>query len=51
MKRDKKSCKAAFERSLNSVHEMHIVFKNLSNINGDMIQKAWGLNIGEDTKQ
>ena len=27
---------------------MHIVFENLSNINRDMLQKAWGLNIGED---
>ena len=39
----------AFERLLNSVHETHIVFKNLSNINGDMLQKAWGLKIGEDS--
>ena len=29
------------------MHETHIVFKNLSNINGDMLQKAWGLNFGE----
>ena len=48
MKRDRKSGKAAFERLLNSVHETHIVFENLSNINRDMLQKAWGLNIGED---
>ena len=48
MKRDRKSCKAAFERLLNFVHETHIVFENLSNINRDMLQKAWGLNIGED---
>ena len=41
----------AFERLLNSVHETHIVFENLSNINRDMLQKAWGLNIGEDGKQ
>ena len=47
MKRDGKSCKAAFERLLNSVHETHIVFENLSNSNRDMLQKAWGLNIGE----
>ena len=40
--------KVAFERFLNSVHETHIVFENLSNINGDMLQKAWGLDIGED---
>ena len=37
----------AFERLLNSVHETHIVFENLSNINGDKLQKAWGLNFGE----
>ena len=36
------------ERQLNSAHETHIVFENLSNINRDMLQKAWGLNIGED---
>ena len=30
------------------MHETHIVFENLSNINRDMLQKAWGLNIGED---
>ena len=30
------------------VHETHIVFENLSNINGDMLQKAWGFKIGED---
>ena len=48
MKRDRKSCKAAFERLLNFVHETHIVFENLSTINRDMLQKAWGLNIGED---
>ena len=41
----------AFERLLNSVHETDIVFENLSNINGDMLQKAWGLNIGEDSMQ
>ena len=33
---------------MNSVHETHIVFENLSNINGDTLQKAWGLNNGED---
>ena len=38
----------AFERLLNSVHETHIVFENLSNIDGDMLQKPWGLNFGED---
>ncbi len=38
-----------FERLLNSVHEMHIVFENLSNINGDMLQKAWGLSIDKDS--
>ena len=32
------------------MHETHIVFENLSNINRDMLQKAWGLNIGEDGK-
>ena len=37
----------AFKRLLNSVHETHIVFENLSNINRDMLQKASGLNIGE----
>ena len=31
----------------NFVHETHIVFENLSNIKRDMLQKAWGLNIGE----
>ena len=41
-------CKAAFERLLNSVHETNIVFEEISNINGDILQKAWGLNIGED---
>ena len=30
------------------MHETHIVFENLLNINGDMLQKAWGLKIGED---
>ena len=39
----------AFERLLNSVQKTHIIFENLSNINGDMLQKAWGLNIGEDS--
>ena len=29
------------------MHETHIVFENLSNIKRDMLQKAWGLNIGE----
>ncbi len=50
-KRKKKieSRKVAFERLLNSVHETHIVFENLPNINGDILQKAWGLNIGEDS--
>ena len=38
----------AFERLLNSVHETHIVFENLSNIEGDMLQKPWGLNFGKD---
>ena len=28
---------------------MRIFFENLSNINGDMLQKALGLNIGEDS--
>ena len=37
----------AFERLLNSVHETHIVFENLSNIDGDMLQEPWGLNFGE----
>ena len=45
--RDRKLCKAAFERLLNSVHETHIVFENLSNIDGDMLQESWGLNFGE----
>ena len=31
------------------MHEAHIVFENLSIINGDMLQKAWGLEIGEDS--
>ncbi len=34
---------------MNSVHEMHIVFENLSNIDGYVLQRAWGLNIGEDS--
>ena len=38
----------AFERLLNSVHKTHIVFENLSNIEGDMLQKPWGLNFGKD---
>ena len=33
------------------MHETHIVFENLSNINRDMLQKAWGLNIGEDGRR
>ena len=32
---------------MNSVHETHIVFENLSNIDGDMLQESWGLNFGE----
>ena len=32
------------------MHETHIVFENLSNIDGDMLQKPWGLNFGEDGK-
>ena len=39
--------KAAFKRFKNFVHKTHIVFENLSIINGDMLHKAWGLNIGE----
>ena len=40
----------AFERLGNFVHKTHIVFENLSNINGDMLQKAWGPNFGEGSK-
>ena len=29
------------------MHKTHIVFENLSNINGDMLQKAWGFKIGD----
>ena len=37
------------QKIIESVHKTHIVFENLSNINGDMLQRAWGLNIGEDS--
>ena len=33
------------------MHKTHIVFENLSNINGDMLQKAWGFEIDEDGMQ
>ena len=38
----------AFERLGNFVHKTHIVFENLSNINGDMLQKTWEFKIGKD---
>ncbi len=40
--------KAAIERLKNFVLKTHIVFENVSNVNGDMSQKAWGFKIGED---
>ena len=30
------------------MHRTHIVFENLSHLNADMLQKAWGFQIGED---
>ena len=36
------------ERLSNFVHKTHIVFENLTNVNGDMLQKAWGFEIGKD---
>ena len=49
-RKDRKSCKAVFERLFHSVHETHIVFENLSNIDGDILQNVWGLKIGEDSR-
>ena len=37
-----------FKRLENFVHKTHIIFENLSNINGDILQKAWGFKIGKD---
>ena len=45
MKRDRKSHKAAFERLGNFVDKTHIVYENLSNINGDILLKAWIQNL------
>ncbi len=39
-KRDRESHKVALKRLGNFVHKTHIVFENLSNINGDMLQKT-----------
>ena len=48
MKGDRKSHKAAFKRLRNFVHNRHIVFENLSTIDGDMLQKSWGFKVGKN---